>query len=90
MASKPVARKFPAWKDTGQPRNRPSGISERPSVGSLAVNPAQQNMRDQETNERMEPMTSSAVRSVLQSSVSGALLVTAHPHRLVVGCWSAL
>jgi PhnB protein len=26
-------------------------------------------------------MTSSAIMSVLQSGVSGALLVTAHPHR---------
>ena len=32
-------------------------------------------------NKRMERMTSSAIRRVLQSSVRGALLVTAHPHR---------
>jgi hypothetical protein len=32
-------------------------------------------------NKRIEPMTSSAVMRVLESSVGGALLVTAHPHR---------
>lgn len=34
-------------------------------------------------NNRIEPMTSSARMLVLQSSVSGALLVTAHPQRWV-------
>jgi hypothetical protein len=33
------------------------------------------------TNKRIEPMTSSAVRRVMQSNASGALLVTAHPPR---------
>jgi len=32
-------------------------------------------------NQRIEPMTSSASRSVLQPGVRGALLVTAHPYR---------
>jgi hypothetical protein len=32
-------------------------------------------------NNRIEPMTSSAIRRVLQASVSGALLDTAHPSR---------
>jgi len=32
-------------------------------------------------NKRIEPMTSSAFMPVVQSSVGGALLVTAHPRR---------
>ena len=36
---------------------------------------------DKPANQRIEPMTSSAVTPILQSSVSGALLVAAHPPR---------
>jgi hypothetical protein len=35
----------------------------------------------QAPNKGIEPMTSSAVISVLQSAASSALLITAHPHR---------
>jgi hypothetical protein len=37
--------------------------------------------RDSLANQRIEPMTSSAVMPALGSGVSGALLVTAHPRR---------
>ncbi len=40
----------------------------------------QRGMREK-VNRRIEPMTRSAVRPVLESNVSDALLVTAHPHR---------
>jgi len=32
-------------------------------------------------NPRVEPMTRSAIRLLLESDVKGALLVMAHPHR---------
>jgi hypothetical protein len=38
-------------------------------------------IRKQLSNKRMEPMTSSAIRRVLQPSIGCALLVTAHPRR---------
>ena len=34
-----------------------------------------------EPNQRMEPMTRSAITLLFQSNVAGALLVMAHPYR---------
>jgi hypothetical protein len=40
-----------------------------------------QKAREAAPNQRIEPMTSSAVRQALETSASGALLIMAHPHR---------
>jgi hypothetical protein len=40
---------------------------------------------NESANQRIEPMTSSAVTPLLEAGEIGALLVTAHPHKIIKG-----
>jgi hypothetical protein len=55
-----------------QPSNVPTAKPKKPRLARRVA---------ASFNKWIEPMTSSAVMPVLQPSVSGALLVTAHPRR---------